>query len=709
MHSLCEKAGQPGSKKRLLRSTSVLGLFGAVRCVSETTALFLLRAVWLSPHPMHVNSFLSLLYVNTTQVAGLSIISFRCSLAFARQVYRSAMSTLQKRAKVADVKAQTAFYHPRLSWWILLGLTAVGLLLWMWLRPQPKLPELSSYTPREALLFVEAGSLPAGLHRLTALSFWKDIEAAIGAPAQLHDVLLVGRIVECLNLGPAEARLLARARWGLIVTDLTAEVTPPTVVAASSGAKQDQDEKPAALPSGAVLNLTPRLTLCVATGLSSQELTELAGKWLPLVARKLLGQESQCSELVDEAGQKRCFRHPARPEAALWAATRGELLFLANHEAALQACLDVADGRRSALAGSPAFEEARQFVDGQRSWLFAFINPSGLEVALRLTQGLPSPNDTVSTNDEQQSFLQALLTGISDGLGYSLDVYGGQVVERYYLTLRPSIATALREHLRPVSFSSDMERFFLPTGELTVVGLSQPLTALDRMQTALAARSSAAVAFLSRELVAGLRERYGLRPHETLDECLGEQWLVINPGGEAPALIFGVPVRNRAQLLPPLEHYLRADGANIIHSTLGKDILLAASTHHDKRAACFLDNWLFVGNRHTLEYLFTQTVPKWPSHALQPKQYGAPEAFLQHIAHRRDDLERATLVLIALTRAGEPIPSRLKEPPIRHAIERQPLATGYLRLRGDGCFGETRSPLGSLAYLASLLSGNYGS
>ncbi len=55
--------------------------------------------------------------------------------------------------------------------------------------------------------------------------------------------------------------------------------------------------------------------------------------------------------------RKRCFRHPARPEAALWAATRGELLFLANHEAALQACLDVADGRRSALAGSPALKK----------------------------------------------------------------------------------------------------------------------------------------------------------------------------------------------------------------------------------------------------------------------------------------------------------------------------------------------------------------
>ncbi len=557
-------------------------------------------------------------------------------------------------------------------------------------------------------MFIEAGSLPAGLRRLEDLSFWKDLKSAVGAPGQFEDVLRGGRLIEWFDIGPAEARLLARARWGLIVTGITAEVTPPPV-AAPSNTPGSNPGKPAAAPSseGATLDLTPQLTLCLATGLSAAELTSLARERLPLVARKLLGLDPQRSDHADAGGQvMMCFRSPARPEATLWAAMRGDVLFLANHEAALRACLDVADGRRPPLAGVPAFEAARQAVHGQPSWLFAFVNPSGLEVALRLRQGFPGAGGTVSANGQEQSLLTALLTGISNGLGYSLDVQEGQVVERYHLALHPNIIAALRPHLRPALDTPRVERFRLPTGGLTAVGLAQPLTALDQVQLALAARSPAPVAFLSRELVVGLRERYGIRPQEALDDFLGEQWLVIDPGRGAPTnLILGVPVRDRTRLLPTLDRYLRADGASITNLNLGTTgIPLAASTHRDGRAACFLDDWLFLGDRSTLEQALPRAVDGLPPQPARPTWHETPDAFLHCVNQPREDLERATLALITLTRAGEATPSRLDEPAIRRAIERQPPATGYLQLRDDGCFGEMRSPLGNLAYLTSLLA-----
>ncbi len=554
-------------------------------------------------------------------------------------------------------------------------------------------------------MFIEAGSLPAGLRRLEDLSFWKDLKPAVGAPGQFEDVLRGGRLIEWFDIGPAEARLLARARWGLIVTGITAEVTPPPVVAPSNTPGSNPG-KPVAAPSseGATLDLTPQLTLCLATGLSAAELTNLTRERLPLVARKLLGLDPQRSEHSYADTPMLCFRSPARPEAALWAATHGDLLFLSNQEAALQSCLDVAGRRRPPLAGLPAFEAARQAVHGQSSWLFAFINPAGLEVALRLRQGLPGGGGTVSANGQEQSLLTALLTRISNGLGYSLDVQEGQVVERYHLALHPNIVAALRPHLRPALDTPRVERFRPPTGGLTVVGLAQPLTALDQVQLALAARSPAPVAFLSRELVVGLRERYGIRPQEALDDFLGEQWLVIAPGRGTPtSLIFGVPVRDRTRLLPMLDRYLRADGASITNLNLGTTgIPLAASTHRDGRAACFLDNWLFLGDRSALEQVLPQAVDGPPPQPARFTWHGTPDAFLHRVNQPWEDLERATLALITLTRAGEATPSRLGEPAIRRAIERQPPATGYLQLRDDGCFGEMRSPLGNLAYLTSL-------
>ncbi|MGQ9898159.1 MAG: hypothetical protein ACUVR8_11460 [Acidobacteriota bacterium] len=580
------------------------------------------------------------------------------------------------------------------------------MLLWiLWRQPQPTPPSLARYSSQEALIFIEASSLPAGLRRLEDLSFWKDIKSAIGTPRQFDDVLQASKLIEWFDIGPTEARLLAHTRWGLVVTGMTAEITPSPAADPSKPIGSKSNKSAAPPPSdGAILDLTPQVTLCLATGLSPEELTRITRERIPLVARKLFGQDPQRSEHTHAGGQITSFHHPVRPEAVLWAASRGNLLFLANHEASLRSCLEVADGQRPSLADLPSFEGTRQAVSGQQSWLFAFVNPSGLEAVLRLKQGIPGTDSTVSDGGQEQPLLTALLSGLSNGLGYSLDIQDGQVVDRYHLTLHPNIVATLRQHLRPALVPHHVERFLSPTGGVTVVGLAQPLTALDQIQIALAARSSAPVAFLSRELVAGLRERYGIRPKEALDDALGEQWLAIDPGHGTPSsLILGVPVRDRTRLLPPLNRYLQADGYDLTTLSLGAtNITLAASTHRDGRAAGFLDDRLFLGNRSALEQVLSRAADRLLPPVAPPTWHGAPEAFLRCVNQPRNDLKRATLALIALTRAGEATPSRLDEPAIRQAIERQPPATGYLQLRDDGCFGEMRSPLGNLAYLTSL-------
>ncbi|MFQ3582082.1 MAG: hypothetical protein SNJ67_14035 [Chloracidobacterium sp.] len=560
-------------------------------------------------------------------------------------------------------------------------------------------PDLARYSPREALVFVETDSLPNALRRLETLSFWKAIKPAIGVPGQFDDVLTSARVLAWLDVGPAEAKLLARARWGLIITGLTAEVAAPESPS-SDPLNTTSTPAKAETPPGAALDVTPQLTVCLATGLSAEQTLRVGQERLPLIARKLFGCAPLPPEQADQTVQLMRFRHPERPETSLWAAARGDLLFLANDEAAIRACLEATDGRRATLADLPAFKRARQSIHPDQALLFAFVNPAGLEAALRLRQGNLGHNNVVSQDGKEQSLLASMLAGLSDGLGYSLDVQEGQVVDRYYLALHPSIVTELRPHVRPALGASAPQRFLPKQGSLISFGWSRPLTALDRVQTALAARSNAAVAFLSRELLDGLRERYGIRPREPLDDALGDQWLAIHPGDEAETeTIWGISVRERARLLPTLDRYLRADGASITNvNVAGSDVPLAASTHRDGRAACFLDNWLLLGNRPTLERFLAQ--PPQPPVAFPP----VADAFLYRHTCPQEDLSQATLALIKLTRAGEATPLRLTEPAIRQAIEQQPVATGYFRLGDDGCLGEMRSPIGNLAYLTSFIS-----
>ncbi|MCS7079658.1 MAG: hypothetical protein NZ585_06370 [Chloracidobacterium sp.] len=570
----------------------------------------------------------------------------------------------------------------------------VGGLLWWWLQPQPSPPDLARYSPREALLFIEMTSLPAGLRRLETLAFWQAIHPAIGVPGQLTDILTGARLVEWLDVGPAEARLLARARWGLVVTGFAAEVVPP------------ESQPPLKPPDGdgATLDVTPRLVLCLTSGLPVEQTTAVARNCLPLVARKLFGGDVQFSEQTHHSALLLCFRHVERPTTALWAAVVGGALLLANDEAALRACLDAAAGRRAALADLPAFRRARQTVGGEQALLFAFANPAGLDAALRLRSSRPSIGGKLLVNGQEQSLTASLLAGLLEGLGYGLDVQDGTTLERYHLSLHPQLVAELQPHLAQRLDASLAAGLIAYTNGVAVLGLSRPLTALDRLQTAVAARSNAAVAFVARELVAGLRERYGVRPHEPLDDALGDQWLLLSPAS-APdgGTVLGVRVRDKARVLPTLDRYLRADGAGLVNpSPTYLGVPLVVSTHRDRRAACFLDDWLFVGDQAALERFLNQRRSGAPPPPLPPLP---AEAFLHRCYRSQVDLNTATLALIALMRAGDPTPARLEEPAVRRAIEQQPPAMGYFRLQADGFYGELRSPIGNLAYLASFFTG----
>jgi hypothetical protein len=593
-----------------------------------------------------------------------------------------------KFVKWAGVKS-SAFKKALLI--VAVGAAAVGAAYCYWLfRPLPK-TDLARLAPGDALAFVEFGDLPGVLNDLQTTEFWERTRPAIGFPDQLAYVGESAGALRQLNLGPDEAVILSRAQWALAVTGFTVE------------------GKGSETSPGIEVSVTPRCTLIMHPRSSPARMARAVESRLPLLARKIFGADVAAAETPGRDGPILRFHKPGQPRTLL-VAVRGDVAFFSNDEASLQACLDAQSARRASLSESDALARGRRAVQGDDATVFAYVSPAGLsklaQVGLGVLPDASAVAGSVSVNGQERPLPDAAMAGLTDGLAYGARVENKRVTDRYHLLLSPELAGRLRAH-----FVADRKSLraleILPANVVsyTTLVIRRPVDMIEEAQAAVSARTNAAVAFLLRQLNVAMRDRYGLGPRETLENVLGEEMAIASLDERSSAVCL-IEVRDRVRILPVLDRYLRAAKFTLKNESYrGADLVVSA--HPDKRAACFIGDFLAVGTAEQLHVLIDAqadgvTLSKSPSAPFRAPAAG-DGAFMHAMRSDRAELESLTLAVAKLAHAGDATRARLADPAVREALDAQPAALSKTELRADGIYTETRSAAGNFARLASFV------
>ena len=90
------------------------------------------------------------------------------------------------------------------------------------LRRYPRVP-MERYVPASALGFVEVDSLGDVMSGLTGTLAWRELAPLLGVSSQLGQIGLITDLMGRTGIGPAEAVVIGRGQYAVVITGLDAE------------------------------------------------------------------------------------------------------------------------------------------------------------------------------------------------------------------------------------------------------------------------------------------------------------------------------------------------------------------------------------------------------------------------------------------------------------------------------------------------------
>src|SRR3989442_11095543 len=112
---------------------------------------------------------------------------------------------------------------------LLLPVVAVGLVAAWVYWSQPHRVDLATFAPSDCLAFVEADNASELLAGLEESQGWRALAGPIGAKSNLLTNRWLVRVARWVGLGNADALLLARSQFGIVLTGVQVGETGPTL------------------------------------------------------------------------------------------------------------------------------------------------------------------------------------------------------------------------------------------------------------------------------------------------------------------------------------------------------------------------------------------------------------------------------------------------------------------------------------------------
>jgi len=565
---------------------------------------------------------------------------------------------------------------------IILPLAVVG---WIYTHRQ-KPVVIASYVPETALGYLEVNNWPGLVENLTSTKAWRELAPDYGVPEELNYLGKLGRWGWIAWLtGRGEAAMLARSQFAVVITGL--EVRGEQV--------------------------KPRMALIAETRSDADTLREVADKRLSQLAETAFGRFTRQNDVY--AGVPFATWRAVDSEKQLLAAQIDGELILSNHPDPLRDCIDTRLGRAPSMANNFHLRNSRPLVepDGGESAIFGFITGEGVTRLLRFWAFLIS-GDTLSKAalaGAMGDVFTDFSTRATEGIAYGASFEGDGVVDRYTLLFKPDLADALRAAVKPASQNEPgasprrvLDLIPAEARDVTLIGVENPVKALDGVEAVIGSRVGAAQSFLLHQFIIGARDIFlGIKESDKTDGVIGDEIANFNLTGESKDRVWLIAQRNEAFITTLIERVFTARGANISREKYkGREII--RSSEERRGAAVIVGDFLALGRRERLMRLIDscqsgRSFNNSPQFAAATKvaRPGAVESF-SSVKEESGEM----LATIARWMARE------APPPKSGALDRLPIASSATALNDRGVYVEARSPFGNFPFFISLADGSIG-
>ncbi len=552
---------------------------------------------------------------------------------------------------------------------------------------RPARVEMDRYAPASSLALIEIYNLTDLLDGLTDTDAWRELAPALGVSSQLRQIGLATDIMSRTGIGPDEAVIAGRAQYAVALTGLETE----------TGATED----------GPYLHFKPRFCLIAETHSSPETAARVIRERASILASRIYGA-SVTEEIQDYSGARLQIYRSPQPDRQMIAASSGSLILIANHESAIKSCLDTATGRAPSLASDDRLKQLRSTID-EDATIFAMVTETGVEKLSELGPAIFASR--LTTDPDRISSIANLFGHLSRqtfaGLLYSASFDDGAVLEKYMTALRPQVAEALSQAVKPAPAASFGALRFLPrqVEDFTLLNIESAGDLAERALKHLTPTLDVVAGVALREFVLSLREQLGLEQNDSLAGAVGSEVALAKFSDEEPTAML-IRVIDKAKVSASVSKYL-ARGSATVSTEQYAGVEISVSSHKDRRAAAFLDDFVILGTRDQIARMIdarSSGENAATDERFQKALTGRTNAAAM-ISCRPDSADAGGMMLAIskLTRVTDGSLELLEQPAVKNALGKLVPSISSTEFRGQGVYTQTRSSVGSFSLIASLI------
>jgi hypothetical protein len=439
---------------------------------------------------------------------------------------------------------------------------------WLWWN-RPQRADMAAYVPADALLYLEANSLPDVLTGLTATDAWQALARPAGLKTDFNNLSRLSRIVAWTGIGPAESVVLARAQVAIVVMGLDAA---------------EETEQ--------ALHIKPRVALVIETHTSKWRTQAALEKMIGDYARRTYGD----AHMERKASDNATLVTWPNPHGGLpiIAAFVDSIVIVGNDEAAVQACLAVQRGTRAALTSDPQLGEMRERMRADDALAFGYAPQAGLH---RLVAVAALAYAGRLANDPKvQSAAAIILPQLTDRLigsaAWSESVVNGTVADTYYVAVNNGLPPRFSESLTPASMPPTGVAALLPGDvyQLSRYDYRQPEIAWRELQALISSQLDITYAILITRFLDTALKPFGIAAPREFLSATGPELATVRLDGPDAGLLLVAQVRDREALRAQVKKQL----GNVRIERVGAAELWI-SRGDDETTAAFVADYLLLG------------------------------------------------------------------------------------------------------------------